>query len=353
MVKNSNLIHNVFVTNERSVAIEEGPTEITTLQKIVDNVGGRVARMLINSGGALASLRTNDVLRKDQWKELDQAMVDIARVRLTATSKMRELGLVKRLSGGLGAVISQYETISDMTPAEVSMSGVVRTAEDIPNFNLVSVPIPVISKDFRINIRHLMASRRAPAGAAAGESIDTTTIRVATRKVAERFEEIFFNGYSGKLDGNSIYGLTTHPQINLLSGSDWGTAGQCFTDILSAIGVLHGDRMYGPYGLFVAPTQFIQTQTYISNVSENGLTRIGKIPNLQFVQAADQLADGTAVLFQLTADVIDIAMGEDMTVVQWDEKGGLELDFKVMMAGAPRPKADAENRSGIVLISGI
>ncbi len=40
------------------------------------------------------------------------------------------------------------------------------------------------------------------------------------------------------------------------------------------------------------------------------------IPGVKFFEPADQLAAGTAVVFQLTPDVMDIAIAQDITVQQ-------------------------------------
>ncbi len=366
-MKKANLIHNVFVTNEAAApVIEEGPTVVESIQQFSGRVGNSVMMRLLKGNqrrdaqgqpitvnqGRLASLRTNDLLRKDQWKQLDQAVVEIAAVRLRPLQVLRERGLVRNLDG-LGVLLSQYEQLSDMTDAEISMSGIARTQEDSANYTLISVPIPVISKDFRINLRRLLASQRAPAGASISEAIDVTQVRTATRKVSEMAVSMLFNGYGGKLDGNALTGLTNATNANTVSGSDWGTVANIYANMLTAISALQGDRMFGPYGLFVAVDQYNEMLQYIASVNQTALMRVQTIPGMQFVEPADQLASGTAVLFQLTADVIDIAIAEDITVVEWDEHGGLTAQFKVMMAYAPRPKYDADSRSGIAYISGI
>src|SRR5204863_2013429 len=135
---------------------------------------------------------------------------------------LRQRGLVQPLDG-LGVLLSQYEKLSDFTDAEVNMSGVTRTQEDSHDITLTSIPIPVISKDFRVDLRRLLASRRGPNGIGGGEGIDVTQVRTATRKVSEMMVTMLFNGFAGKLDGNSLLGLTNQSDVNLVSGGDWVT----------------------------------------------------------------------------------------------------------------------------------
>lgn len=354
-----------LVTNEG-----DSPVQVQNIGDLAANNGSIFRRLLkskpqmrtnaagqqymeTNAQAQIRALRTNDLLRKDQWKELDAAMLEIAAVRLRPLELLRQRGLVRTLDG-LGVLLSQYEKLSDMTDAEISMSGVARTQEDSVDVSLTSVPIPVISKDFRINVRRLLASQRGVNGMGSSEGIDATQIRTATRKVAEKMVEMLFTGYAGNLDGNTLKGLTNHADVNTYSsGGDWGTVGNIYDTVIAAITALQGDRMFGPYGMFVSNTQYLQMLTYISNVNQTALMRVMSIPGIQFVEPADQLTDGTAVIFQLTSDVIDIAIAQDMTVVEWDEQGGLTGQFKVMAAYAPRPKSDYDSRSGICYISGI
>ena len=305
-----------------------------------------------NAEAQVRTLRTNDLLRKDEWKELDRALIEIAAVRLAPLERFRQLGLVRQLDG-LGVLLSQYEKLSDFTDAEVGMSATSATQEDSHDISITSVPIPVIAKDFRVDVRRLLASRRGPNGGGGGEAIDVTQVRTATRKVAEKMVEMLFTGYAGNLDGNTLKGLTNQADVNLVSGSDWGTVANIYDNVITAITALQGDRMYGPYGMFVSTTQYLQMLTYIASVNQTALMRVMSIPGMNFVEPADQLTDGTAVLFQTTADVADIAIAMDPAVVEWDEKGGLEGHFKIMAAYAPRPKSDYDGRSGIAYISGI
>lgn len=336
------LIKNVFVTNELQTA---SAADIAAIQDFAKG-NGSVMRRLLAGNMDMRSLRTNDLLRKDEWKELDAAVVEIASIRLRPIEILRQRGLIKPLKN-LGTLLSQYEAVTDMNDAEVSMSAATRAAEDSVGFELVSVPIPVISKGFRIDIRRLLASRNM------GEGVDVTQARTATRKVSEKCVDMLFNGHSGRLDGNILEGLTTAANRNTVSGSDWGTATNIKPNVLTAITALQGDRMYGPYGMFVATAQYNEMLADVSATDRTPLQRVLEIPGMQFVEPADQLAAGSAVLFQLTSDVIDIAIAQDIIVVQWDGQGGLEINFKVLAAMAPRPKNDADDRSGIAHISGI
>jgi len=121
------------------------------------------------SGLNINSLRTNTLLRKDEWELLDERVVEIAANTLRGIADLQAAGLTVPL-GGLGVLVSQYETVSDMTDASVNMAAEVDDEEDRINYNLVGVPVPIISKSFRIDIRSLAASRQH------GGLLDTTHV---------------------------------------------------------------------------------------------------------------------------------------------------------------------------------
>ena len=69
------------------------------------------------------ALRTNGLLRKQEWEAFDTAVVEVARQRLNGIADLRAAGLVRDL-GGLGVLIDEWESMSDMESASVDMSGV-------------------------------------------------------------------------------------------------------------------------------------------------------------------------------------------------------------------------------------
>jgi len=293
-------------------------------------------------------MRTNaNLLRKQEWEELDLRLINVARSRLTGILDLINAGLTHRL-GGLGTTVTQYEQLTDMSAANISMSGVTRGEQDDAGFNLISIPVPIIHKDFAANIRRLMASRKL------GDSIDTAQGEIASRVVADGLENMLFNGSNLQLDGNKIYGYATHPKRVIVStAGDWGTVGNSYTTILNMISALHLKKQFGPYGVYAATVQFNQTQTYYTDGSgQRDLDRIIKIPNVQFFKPSDWLTAGTAIVVQLTSDVVDLAIAEDMRTISWAEFGGMQEQFKVMQCAVPRVKYDADNNCGVAVSTG-
>lgn len=306
--------------------------------------------LFVNGKFDVGRMRTNSVLRKDEWELVDSRVVDIAKQRLVAVGDLRAAGLVQNL-GSFGVTMSTFETLSDMTEADVDMDGGTAGEEDRVEHGQVTIPIPVIHKNFRIGLRVLESSRRM------GQSLDTTQAEKSARLVADKLEHILFYGATGiVVNSQSLYGLTTHPHVNTVSGSDWGTIANIYTNVNSAVIANEADNYFGPYVLYVAKTQFGEMRAIHDDGSgETALERVlrGFGGTITAVKPADTLTAGTAVLVQMTRDVVDLAVGVDVSTVQWETRGGFFQHFKIFGAMAPRVKSDYGEQSGICVITGI
>lgn len=305
-------------------------------------------RLLLDSGLNINSLRTNALLRKDEWEMLDERLVMTFNENINGVMDLRTNGLTLDL-GGMMTIISQYEKLSDMDPAEVHMAAAVEDQMDRTEFSLVSVPVPVISKSFQFDIRQLAASRRL------GQSLDTTQSEVAARKVAEQLEDILFNGNTTVMGGSPIHGYLTHPDRNTTTGADWGTATNIYTDILDMVGIMHGDRVYGPWILYLNPTQYTQTLAIsdTQRIRSELQVAVDSIPQLQDIKISDKIPAGEGVMVNMNRDTTELAIGEDVTNVEWEMMGGMSSHFKVFLVAVPRVKSDFAGNCGLVHITGI
>jgi len=167
------------------------------------------SQRLLNSGMNVNALRTCTTLRKDEWKAMDEAVVKHAQQRLRGVGRLMSLGLTYSVANGLGKTILESENVSDMNDAEINMDGVTRNENDVIEYDLVGVPLPIISKAFQINIRKLNSSRDT------GESIDTTQAELSALKVADKQETILFQGASAyTFGGYTIRGYVDDPNRN-------------------------------------------------------------------------------------------------------------------------------------------
>ncbi len=307
---------------------------------------GSVASKLLQSEFNVNALRTNNVLRKEEWLQFDEKVVNIARQRLVGVADLLNAGLSYGVGNALGTTMVEWEQMSDMAPAQTSMSGITEGQNDRVDFALQQIPLPIIHKDFHINIRALEASRKL------GQPLDTTQATMCARLVSERIESLLFTG--GYVAGatSQIHGYTTATNRNTGSvTATWVTATgqQIVGDVISMIDDANDDHMYGPYGLYVPVAVFNHmADDYKSESDKTIKQRVEEIPGISWVKPSSNLTGTNVVLVQMTDDVVDMINGIQPTVVQWETHGGMQVNFKVMAIMVPRIKDTKSDQSGIV-----
>lgn len=318
---------------------------------------GDLASTLLANNMNVSSLRTATTLRKDEWLQLDTALLNVARDRLRGIADLVDAGLTFDIENGLGTTVLQHETASEFTAADVSMDGITKGEGDRQTFSLVNTPLPIVHKDFQINLRTLEASRKI------GAPLDTTQAEAASRQVAERLENILFNGFAaGDLFGfgtlqAQLFGYLNRTSRNTVSlAVDWDnsaiTGELILADVISMIAANQADNMFGPYMLYV-PGAYWTTlmEDFKANSDKTIMRRIQELPDIMDVKAADKLPANNVVLVQMTRNNVDLIRGLEPTVVQWEGQGGMVLYFKIMAIMVPRIKIDAGTQSGVCHLS--
>jgi hypothetical protein len=172
----------------------------------IQGMGGTIGERLLRNNMELHSpgMRRNSLLRKDEWLALDSALVGLRPKTINGIFDLMVRGLVYPL-GNIGVVIAEWERIYDVQDAEFSMTPETQALEDTLSFDSESVPVPIIHKDFRYELRRLTAARNN------GTQLDTTHQEYAGTKVWEAIEGMLFNGVTMKLGTRQIYGYTSYP----------------------------------------------------------------------------------------------------------------------------------------------
>lgn len=330
-------------------------TQTTGLEGLVANGQGvssfgSVAQRLLATNFNVNALRTNDVLRKEDWLLFDKTVVEVARTNLIGIADLHAAGLAMPLPNALGTTVIQWEKQSDMTDAELGMTGITAGSRDRLEFTPVNLPVPIAFKDFQISARALNANNRT------GMMLDTTQVAVATRRVSDLLESILFKGATITAGGGTIYGYTNFPSRNTGSvTADWTTASgdQIVTDIVTKlIPALQADNMYGPYKLYVSIPAYTNMLKDLKAASDKSiLQRVLEIPGITAVRPTTQLTGTNVLLIQMTRDVVDIVDGMQPTPVMWESHGGMMMHFKVMAIQVPRLKSDYNGNCGIAHFS--
>lgn len=309
---------------------------------------GSVAQRLLQSGMNVQALRTNGTLRYDEWKLYDKVVVDVAQERLVVTQELLSRGLSYPLPNALGVMQIQWETINDLEPAEMTMSGLSEASKDELNYALNFMPVPIIHKEFQLNLRQLEAARNH------GNPLDTTQAELATRKVAQFIEGLIFTGATISSNNGNIYGLMNHPNRNTGSvAAPWGVysatlGGSVTGDISGMQAALVAKHMFGPYLLFIPYATYIAWgQDYKQFADVTILQRVLEMPGIEGVIPTQKFTGNGGLMVQTTSDVIQMVDGMQPTLVEWDTRGGFELNYRVMAIMLPRVRADQYLQSGI------
>jgi len=306
-----------------------------------------------NQGGKLIAVPTQNAtatLRKEEWKVLDDAIVIAAKERLRVVADLRGRGLTYNIPNGMGKTVLETESMSDITRAVISMDPARESEGDRPEFDLTSLPLPVIHKDFYFNARQVATSRNSGAG------IDTTTAQLAARRVAEEAEKLTLGvlpafGYGG----GTIYGLTNFPSrvtstdLTAPTASGW-TPQTTIQELLAMRQASEDNHHYGPWSLYTSPAwdQYLDDDYSTLKGDITLRQRVTAINGIGAVTTLDYLTGFQMILVQMTSDVIRMVIGMDVTTVQWETHGGMRLNFKVMAIMVPQLRADFNGQTGII-----
>lgn len=373
------------------------PTVTIQTGKMVQNAKGEaspeyaaVPIRQLQDRGIQSPVFNTTTLRKEQWLQLDQKVVRAARFRLRAYADLAAMNSYGGFNG-MSKMILEYETMSDPGDAVVDMNGITPAQRnDGPLFQLQGLPLPITHMDFFMSSRMLAVSRNG------NTPLDTTTAEAAARRVGEMIEKttignvtgITYGGASTYIGGygrtSTVYGYTNFPARlgNVAfyypngigrSGSGWVPL-DLVKDVLGMRQSFYANRFYGPFMIYHSNDwdQYLD-QDYIGVVgaagsATQGLTnqtlrdRLRAIEGIEDVRRLDMMFSAqltgpgsfyntvlpfTMIFVQMTPDVCQAVNGMDITVVQWESKGGMELNFKVMCIQVPKLQADYYGRCGI------
>lgn len=340
------LISNALIDNNMDVGL------IRPYQKV--NKRGRVLGVFANIGGKEKRILGNAVLRKDEWKEYDQALLEASKIRLVGVADLLRRGLNHNIANGFGKTVLEYEDITEGHDAEINMDGLTRGKNDRLEYSIKYLPLPIIHKAFSINARVLTVSRNT------GGSLDMAQVTEATFKVSEKVEEILFTGASTfTFGGGIIYGYTDFPSRitgsittawTSLSDNSTQTVGeQVLTQVLTMIQDSRNAKHYGPWVLYV-PTAYqrILEEDYTTGYGKSIRARLLETQGLDDIIVADKLTADNLVLAQVTSNVVRMVTGMPMSTVEWETEGKMIHHFKVMTIMVPQLRADANGNTGIV-----
>jgi uncharacterized linocin/CFP29 family protein len=305
---------------------------------------------------AVKSLNIHSTLRKDEWEELDRIVVETGKEILVGVMDLRNN------PGGLRAVsiatsIAQYNRMSLMPDAVVNMNPLADGNRGRVDFTLDGVPVPFAFGDFQLDIRTLTASRQL------GDGLDVTQSAEASYKVSLAWETMLFNGTPavavadrvGTLE--TIYGYLNHPDRNTgAAPGAWEDATDGYVYISQTIELmkeaLRNDQYHGPYWLYVNSGNWSDLNTLNANTGTTPMMALRNDPELSGIKYSPRLGYGENVMVDPRPRSVQWVEGAMISPVEWDEKGGLGTNFRVIGAGSPLIKVTRSGQCGVAHFTG-
>ena len=332
-----------------------GRISIHAMRPFFDDEGE--PRLITNSAGD-SIVTNNALLQYQEWLDIDRTVQSVMTQRLVGIADLQGRGLIHRL-GSIGQTITMWQTVSDMTEANISMDGVTGGEEDTPQYGTMQVPVPIIHKDWRLNMRRLESSRIY------GESLDVTAAAIAARLVAEASERMLFSGVPIRVDGSVVYGYRNFPgRATVDLDTPWGSASPSAikADVQAMLAQARSRRFYGPFSLYIpAAYEGVLDEFYIIEGGDDeqgySIATPGRtirdvllsLSGLERIVAADFMGNNTdCVLVSLERETVDLAVAQEPTTISWQVMGGMQERFKTMACWVPRIKSDFDGRCGIV-----
>lgn len=293
----------------------------------------------------------NATLTYDEWRDIDDMLVDVGRQRQDGIQDLRDFGLIKSLANPMASTVLTYSRISDSMTAEISISPKRRTAGDRTLYENVHLPLPIIHSDFDIEERVLQESQ------VRGNGLDVENVFSAGYAVSLKIVDMLFGSSSlFAYGGGTIYTYLTEPNrntgtlINAWNSSANATGASILSDVLAMKQALINDNYQsGPFVLYI-PTAYetVLDEDYDATTA-TGRTireRILQISGVERIVVVDRLAAGNVLLVAMNRNVVDLVDGFPLTTVTWDDDP-FNHKYKVMAMQIPRVKSDYSDQSGI------
>lgn len=334
------------------VTVNTGRTQFDKEQKRMVPIRKKMLVRNAVDQGLMMAANAQTSLRKDQWLLADRAVLLATRQRLQAWNDLVSRGLTFGGFNGMASTVLEHERMTDVGEANVDMDGLSEGATDDPQNQIEGLPLPITYVPFTLSARRLAVSRKE------GMPLDTTKFEQAGRRVAEKIEKtligidagITYGDQTGRGYANTptVRGYANHPDRMLKTittplGTNPATT---LEEVLAMVKQANDKSFYGPFMLYHSTdwSQFMD-RDYFEGTFAQGLvsgaetlrSRLEKSPDIAEVKRLDFLTSTfTLLLVSMQPETVRAVNGLDITTVQWETKGGAQLNFKVMAIQVPQ-----------------
>jgi hypothetical protein len=136
--------------------------------------------------------------------------------------------------------------------------------------------------------------------------------------------------------------------MNAPTGSNGTTI---LSDWLALRDALYDANFFGPFMVYTSKDWDQYLDNLFSTTEPIAGTlrkRLLEIDGISGIRRLDYLTDTfTVIMVQMTPEVARAVVGMDITTVQWESKGGMQINFKVMAIMVPQLRADYNGNCGI------
>ena len=236
-------------------------------------------------------------LSQERWRELNMAVVEVARRRLVGR---RFLDLYGPLGAGVQSVHNDV-----FTGAERAAIGVLgeEPVSPVRTAGRQMLTIPILYKDFSLYWRDLQTSEQF------ATPVDLSAAAGASSFVADREDDMIFNGIA-ELGQPGLCNVAGRQVMPL---GDWNVVGKALEAVTAATARLVEAGFYGPYCLVTSPNLYAKLARFVENT---GVSELGHIRELctDGVFRSSVLAMNGAVLLSTGPQNFDLAVAQDFRV---------------------------------------
>ncbi|MBL9002825.1 MAG: bacteriocin family protein [Myxococcales bacterium] len=236
-------------------------------------------------------------LSAERWRELNMAVVEVARRRLVGR---RFLDLYGPLGSGVQSVAN--DVFAGTERAAIGVLG----EEPKPPVRAAGrqmLTIPILYKDFSLYWRDVQTAEQF------GTPLDMSAAAGAASFVSDREDDMVFNG----VPELGQPGLATVPGRHVLPLGDWTQVGTAITAVSAAIERLVESGFYGPYCLITSPHLHAKLARFVENTGVSELNHLREVCT-DGVFRSSVLTKNTAVVVSTGPQNFDLAVAQDFRV---------------------------------------
>lgn len=306
----------------------------------------------------LVGAANTSTLFKDEWKMIDEAINTARNKRMAFVNWLISKGCVIDIPNGLGVTQYEWQNLTGLAGADLSMDGLKQGDTDRVEYSSASIPLPIISKNWRLNLRFLEESRRK------GMPMDSYFTAETARVVAEYAENMAVNGAKRlKFGGDALYGLLDSPNVEALTADtlftkDWAaaatTGAEILADVLGMVQELNDNKRFGPFALWLPQIyQGALARDYTDGYPKTIAQRLMETGMLESINYSDFIGKDfndkyRVVLMEPAKECIAIIRGMEFRDFEWNAYGGWVNEHKVAGIYVPLIRKDAGGETGIV-----